>query len=128
MGQFDRPEKHGDRNFAGRFRNRLFLTQLSAQVSSRFDQIEEELHPHIAVKDDHSKIAQAMIDLAHRLGLSVVAEGVETKEQLEWLKRWNCDGVQGYLFYEPLTPEQFSHLLDERDDDLQNPKAKERLI
>lgn len=44
-GQFNRPEKHGHRNFAERFRNRLFLTQLSAQVSSRFNQIGEELHP-----------------------------------------------------------------------------------
>lgn len=45
--------------------------------------LEQSFIRDIAVKDDHAKIAQAMIDQAHRLGLSVEAGGVETKEQLE---------------------------------------------
>ena len=48
-------------------------------------------------KDDRS-IAEAIIKMAHSLGLQVVAEGVETLEQLEMLKRFGCDALQGFYF------------------------------
>ena len=47
-------------------------------------------------------ISAATISLAHSLGLSVVAEGVETASQFEFLKRLDCDVVQGYFFSRPL--------------------------
>ena len=47
-------------------------------------------------------ICAATISLAHNLGLAVVAEGVETAAQLEFLRSLGCDGVQGYLFSKPL--------------------------
>lgn len=50
------------------------------------------------------EIVNAIIDLAHGLGLVVTAEGIETEEQLEILKELNCDRLQGYLFGRP-TPE-----------------------
>ncbi|MES9968003.1 MAG: EAL domain-containing protein, partial [Sedimenticola sp.] len=48
-------------------------------------------------------IAGASIALAKQLGFDVVAEGVETQEQVEFLKRHHCDVVQGYLFAKPMT-------------------------
>ncbi len=43
-----------------------------------------------------------MVKLAHALGLQVVAEGVETPEQLELLRSFDCDLAQGFLFSRPL--------------------------
>lgn len=48
------------------------------------------------------KIIESIINLAHNMGLDVVAEGVETSEQLEILKSLNCDIIQGYIFGKPL--------------------------
>jgi|GEM_PF-6101538 len=56
-------------------------------------------------------IAAAIIDLAHRLDLDVVAEGVETGEQLEFLRDLGCDEMQGYLFSRPVVAEEFPRLL-----------------
>ena len=59
-----------------------------------------------------STIVKATIELAHNLGFNVVAEGVETKQQVEQLKAWGCEFAQGYLYAKPLTKEpawQFLH-------------------
>lgn len=47
-------------------------------------------------------IVSSIIELSHNLGLEVVAEGVETMQQLEFLKSKNCDEIQGYLYYKPM--------------------------
>jgi len=60
-----------------------------------------------------SAIASAVIAMAHGLGLTVVAEGVEHEEQLAFLRRQRCDHFQGYLFSRPLAPEEFQSLLRE---------------
>src|SRR5437879_6110873 len=56
-------------------------------------------------------IAQAIISLGHSLRLRVLAEGVETPEQLEFLRRHGCNEYQGYLFSRPCTVEAVSGLL-----------------
>jgi diguanylate cyclase (GGDEF)-like protein len=56
-------------------------------------------------------IAQATIALAHGLSLTVVAEGVETIEQRDFLSASGCHVVQGYLYSRPLPPEQMAQLL-----------------
>ncbi len=61
--------------------------------------------------DDDAPLVAAMIVLAHRLGLQVTAEGVETPEQLAFLRRHHCDLLQGYLFSPPVPPERFEELL-----------------
>jgi len=56
-------------------------------------------------------LAAAIISLGHALHLQVIAEGVETDAQLHFLKRHGCDQVQGFLYGEPVAPEQFAELL-----------------
>ena len=46
--------------------------------------------------------------MAHSLGLSVTAEGVETEHQLEFLKRQGCDDFQGFLVSKPVPPNEFA--------------------
>lgn len=58
-------------------------------------------------------IVRAIIDMAHRLGLKVIAEGVETREQLDFLLEQDCDEIQGYYFSKPLPQDQLTKLLNE---------------
>jgi diguanylate cyclase (GGDEF)-like protein/PAS domain S-box-containing protein len=58
-------------------------------------------------------IAMAIIQLAHSLQLKVIAEGVETEDQLRFLRLLRCDEMQGYLFCRPLPVEAFEQLLFE---------------
>jgi diguanylate cyclase (GGDEF)-like protein len=55
-------------------------------------------------------IVRSIIDLAHNLGYTVVAEGVETAAQLDFLVRSNCKVFQGYYFHKPLAPEDIRRL------------------
>ncbi|HTE43166.1 MAG TPA: bifunctional diguanylate cyclase/phosphodiesterase, partial [Steroidobacteraceae bacterium] len=63
---------------------------------------------------DDASIVRAIILLAHSLRLKVVAEGVETTEQLELLKSMGCDQYQGFHFSRPLTAAAFSELVQEQ--------------
>ncbi len=66
-------------------------------------------------KDPHdTAIVRAIINLGHALDLMVVAEGVETKEQLQYLSALECDVVQGFLFSKALSPKAFEDLLIEQ--------------
>ncbi len=56
-------------------------------------------------------IAKTIIDLGHGLGIKVEAEGVEKKEQLQFLKDNGCDYVQGFYFSKPIPSEEFEKLL-----------------
>ena len=56
-------------------------------------------------------IAQAIIALGHSLNLRVIAEGVETEEQYEFLKEQGCDEVQGYLVSRPVPEDTFRQWL-----------------
>jgi len=63
---------------------------------------------------DDAAISRAIIIMAHALGLKVVAEGVETKAQFDFLKAHQCDYVQGYLIARPMTAEDFTTLLKQQ--------------
>ena len=56
-------------------------------------------------------LIEAIISMAHSLGMTVIAEGVELPEQAEILRESGCDGLQGYLFGRPMPPEEFERLL-----------------
>lgn len=68
-----------------------------------------------SVKDE--AIAKIIINLAGSLGLKVIAEGVETKCQFEFLKNRVCDEVQGYYFYKPMPAPEVEKLLMSIGDD-----------
>jgi EAL domain-containing protein (putative c-di-GMP-specific phosphodiesterase class I) len=57
-------------------------------------------------QDDSANITGAIIILAHQLGLKVVAEGVEFPEQIEYLRNYHCDIIQGYIVSRPLPEEK----------------------
>lgn len=54
-----------------------------------------------------AELIRLIIEYVHALGKTVIAEGVETEEQLTILKKLNCDEVQGYYYSKPLLPEEF---------------------
>lgn len=65
--------------------------------------------------DDATMIA-TMVDMAHRMHMEVVAEGVESEEQLSLLRRLDCDYVQGLLFGEPMSARAYRDLIDAQRD------------
>jgi len=65
----------------------------------------------ISEKDEDTAIVKAIIAMAHTLKLKVVAEGVETEQQLEFLRELGCDEMQGYLLSTPLPADKVSEFL-----------------
>ncbi len=59
-------------------------------------------------------IIKAIIAMGHSLGMEIVAEGVETAEQLHLLKKYGCDEYQGYYFSPPVPPVKFEQLVQEK--------------
>lgn len=57
-------------------------------------------------------IITAIIKMSHSLNFKVIAEGVETAEQLAYLKAYDCDEIQGFYFSKPLTASEFAVLLE----------------
>nr|WP_290443633.1 EAL domain-containing protein [Sporolactobacillus kofuensis] len=66
---------------------------------------------------DHSEkgagIAKAIINLAKYLDMRMIAEGVENQTELEFLRKWDCDEIQGYYFYRPLDAEVVRKILQQ---------------
>ena len=56
-------------------------------------------------------LCESMVLLAHKLDIKVFAEGVETQEQSDWLASIGCDYVQGYLYYRPMTADEFERIV-----------------
>ena len=57
-------------------------------------------------------IIRFIIEMAHTMDIKIIAEGAETKEQVEFLRDNGCDYIQGYYFYKPMPEEEFVKLLD----------------
>ena len=62
-------------------------------------------------KDDQAdKLVSSIVSMAHKLGLEVVAEGVESQDQADYLTSLGCEYMQGYLFGKPIPPSAVSSL------------------
>jgi EAL domain-containing protein (putative c-di-GMP-specific phosphodiesterase class I) len=65
----------------------------------------------LITNSDSKAIVLNTIALGRRMGINVLAEGVETHEQMEYLKQHGCNLIQGYYFSRPVAPEEFIRLL-----------------
>lgn len=74
--------------------------------------IDKSFVDDVLTDSDDAEIANAIIRLAHALNLRVVAEGVETDEQMKFLKDQGCDEIQGYAIAKPLPPDQVATFFD----------------
>jgi len=74
--------------------------------------IDQSFVRQITTNPDDTTIVSAIINMGRSLKLRVIAEGVETREELEFLQAHQCDEGQGYYFSRPILPEQFAKLLE----------------
>lgn len=77
--------------------------------------IDRSFISNLTTNYNDSAITRAIISLAHSLNLEVIAEGVETEQQMEFLRENKCDEVQGFLIGRPMPAEQVSKLLAKKD-------------
>jgi diguanylate cyclase (GGDEF)-like protein/PAS domain S-box-containing protein len=75
--------------------------------------IDQSFVRELATSDDAAAVAKAVITLGHSLKLRVIAEGVETRAQLAFLRQAGCDEAQGYLFGRPAPAEEIARLVAE---------------
>jgi EAL domain-containing protein (putative c-di-GMP-specific phosphodiesterase class I) len=68
--------------------------------------IDKSLVQNIQSKNTDRILIMKTIEMAHDLGMKVIGEGVETFEQLEFLRTKGCDCIQGYYFSRPLPPQE----------------------
>jgi diguanylate cyclase (GGDEF)-like protein/PAS domain S-box-containing protein len=77
--------------------------------------IDKSFVGNMHLDDRNHKIVQTVINLSDQLQLAAIAEGIETQNQLKWLKALHCELGQGYLFSHPLAPEAATALLAKSD-------------
>jgi len=73
--------------------------------------IDKSFVRHVDTNKDDEVVVKSTIDLAHNLGLSVVAEGVESEAAMKILKKYDCDIAQGFLISQPLPVSEFDQFL-----------------
>ena len=74
--------------------------------------IDRDFVRNIHIDDSDMAIINTIITLAHTLGMRVIAEGVETEEQFNYLYQQQCDAMQGFLYYKPLNHANFQKMLE----------------
>lgn len=79
--------------------------------------IDQSFVQNLEPDSDDMVLCEAIIIMAHKLGLKVIAEGVESEQQRDLLIRANCDFAQGYLYSRPIPPEEFELWLKNRNMD-----------
>ncbi len=76
--------------------------------------IDRSLITNCDLEPKSGTLVRALIDLAHNLNKTVVAEGVETLETLHRLREWGCDVAQGYFISRPMSPDMVVPWLRQR--------------
>lgn len=78
------------------------------------DRIKLDIHfiRNLLHNEKERQVTEAIIGLANKLNLKVIAEGVEEEEQYQYLKKKKCDEIQGYFFYPPLPVQEIERLLE----------------
>lgn len=94
-------------NFGAGYSSMTYLRNVDAD----YLKIDHSFVQQTAADKQGRTIAETIIVMAHKLGLKVVAEGVETSEQRDWLTEAGCDYAQGFLFGRPLPVPEFTRLL-----------------
>ena len=103
----------------------------SLSYLKRFDidyiKIDQSFVRNLTPGSDDLALCEAIIVMAHKLGLKVIAEGVSTREQRDLLVRAGCDYAQGYLFSPPVTPEEFERFFRSNDPSAVSPAGGDLL-
>jgi len=97
-------------DFGTGFSNLSYITHLPADILK----IDQSFTRRITVDERSAVLVRSIIQLAHRLNYSVVAEGIETSESYRLLSAWGCDEGQGYYMSRPLDAAHFSELMHAR--------------
>jgi diguanylate cyclase (GGDEF)-like protein len=96
-------------DFGKGFSSLSYLRQFDVDVLK----IDSSFIKDIPFDSNDMSITSAIISMAHDLNLYVIAEGVETKEQLDFLISKNCDEMQGYYFSKPVSSKEFEKMVEE---------------
>ena len=83
----------------------------SVTISGIGGHLQRNAQRDLTIDSDDASIVQAIIAMGRQLDMHVVAEGVETEEQLEFLRQHGCEEIQGYLMSRPLPAAEFGKLL-----------------
>ncbi len=97
-------------DFGVGFSSLSYLQVLSIDIIK----IDKSFIDSIDMNPEGKKIMEMIVNLSHELGMKVLAEGVETKKQLDQIIEMGCDYAQGYYFYKPLPVNEFEELLIEQ--------------
>ena len=92
--------------------------ELNSGYLKRFDieflKIDKSYVQSMGTQKDVLILCESIIQMAHKLGIQVIAEGIETEQQLVTLKSLGCNYGQGYLFSKPLPVEDFDLFVENR--------------
>ncbi len=101
-------------DFGTGYSNLAYLNDLPVQTLKLAGPLVEGLRSPVGSNSAKERIVAAVVTLAHDLGLSATAEGVETVEEADRLRRLRCDLAQGFYFGKPLAPEAITKMLMHR--------------
>ncbi len=97
-------------DFGAGYSNINYLVDLPISIVK----LDKKLIDRLSVHVSSQIMVESLIKMAHNLGIEVIAEGVETQEQYELLRKLHCDSVQGYLFSRPVLMEEIKGAQEER--------------